>query len=293
MSGPTGPSLVIAGHGSRQAQWLKAFEDLVEAVRANAAVKMAFRKIRAGYLENARPSLAEVVQQELAQGASEVWVVPVFVNVSQLLYEDIPGVLGLNTLPHVRRRLQGEGIELCPEGLPVHLQTLGPLEEMLFRNVQRRLQLTSREPTQEGVVLVAFGSALYHDAWEGLLGSLHLKLADAGFRHSGHSYCGQRDPESQHTLEELIRRLSRESDIKRLHLLPLLLAPSDLQTSFIGKIVETLQPELKRKGVSLLYESEAILPDGDLAAFVAMRSLDGLGVSAALGAFSRGNISLA
>ena len=64
--------IVIAGHGSRDADAVREFEALVEIVRARAPGRV----VTHGYLEFSSPTIGEAVEANLAAGSKQVAVVP-------------------------------------------------------------------------------------------------------------------------------------------------------------------------------------------------------------------------
>jgi precorrin-8X/cobalt-precorrin-8 methylmutase len=82
-------AVVIAGHGSRDPDALREFEALVELVRARAGERM----VRHGYLEFAAPTIAEAAAACVAEGATEISVVPGVLLGARHAKNDMPAEL--------------------------------------------------------------------------------------------------------------------------------------------------------------------------------------------------------
>jgi precorrin-8X/cobalt-precorrin-8 methylmutase len=119
--------IVIAGHGSRDADGVREFELLVELVKQRANG----RNITHGFLEFARPTIAEAVRANIAAGAQRLVIVP--------------GVL--LTATHAKNDLPSEMLALRKEfsRVPLHYGAalhLHPLILKLFR--EKIIEVESR-----------------------------------------------------------------------------------------------------------------------------------------------------
>lgn len=86
MSGTGQFGIVIAGHGSRDADAVREFEALVELVRARAPEQI----VTHGYLEFATPTIAEAIAQNVAAGSKQVAVVPGVLLAARHAKNDMP-----------------------------------------------------------------------------------------------------------------------------------------------------------------------------------------------------------
>lgn len=82
-------SIVIAGHGSRDPDGLREFESLIELLRERANGQM----IDFGYLEFAKPTIADAVRSTLARGAQRVVIVPALLAAATHAKNDMPAEL--------------------------------------------------------------------------------------------------------------------------------------------------------------------------------------------------------
>ncbi len=269
------PSLVIAAHGSRNRDWCRQIHEFAADVADSPGIEFAFAEVRTAFLEAAPPSIPAAVREMLEGGAPRVLVAPLFLTVSTHLGEDIPGVLGKPVPQHVTRRLRAEGLEMLPHGLPVELLDLGPLANVLSANVIRRLALRSKSANEEAVVLCAHGSAVHHEAWETLMGRVRAQVVAAGYGFASHTYVGYGANSAPEPTATVIAHAASMAGIRRVHVVPVLVGNGRLQREVIPAACRRAT-EL-HAGLELGYASDAILPDGDLAAHVAAVALRAIG----------------
>lgn len=274
------PALVIAAHGSRSPDWAEAIAELTRHVAESPGVATVFSSVTAGFLEDSKPPLPDAVEAALSAGAPEVIVVPLFLTASAHQREDVPGLLGLEVPNHIRRRLVAEGHRVLPHGLPIRLAPLGEVGAILHRNVVRRVSLEVRDPSREAIVLVAYGSTIYHDEWEALMHDIRRRLLQDGYAGVAHAYVGHVAQLSPEPTYKAILHASQQAGVRRVHVVPLLMAVSELQTGPIAVACQAAFPKLAKAQVQLRYGNDAILPDGDLAARIAFVALEAVGVVA-------------
>jgi len=274
------PALIIAAHGSKASGWADAIMELVAHVAESPGVRELYSTVTAGFIEESQPPLADAVEASLKAGAAEAIVVPLFLTASAHQTEDVPGILGLGGPPHIRRRLVAEGHRVLPPGLPIRLVPLGDVPPILHRNVVRRMALEVQHPSREAVVLVGYGSTIFHEEWEKLMHDVRLRLLHDGYAGVAHAYCGHVAQLSPEPTYRAILHASQQAGVKRVHVMPLLMAVSELQTGPIAVACQAALPKLAKAHIQLRYTADAILPDGDLAARIAFLALEALGVVA-------------
>ncbi|MCB9728338.1 MAG: hypothetical protein H6744_04595 [Deltaproteobacteria bacterium] len=270
------PALLIVAHGSRAEGWLDRVREFAGHVAESPGIDAAFSTVDVACLEAVPPSIPDAVRALLASGVSRVLVAPLFLTASTHLSEDIPGLLGLPLPEHVRRRLTAEGHQPLPPGLPVTLLDLGPIERMLGANVERRLSLRSEDPSEEAVVLCAYGSTVHHERWEALMAAVRAYLMRHGYAYACHAYVGHVVSHSPAPTLQAIRKALHMAGVRRVHVVPVLLSTGAIQTTVIAAAWRAA--EASEGHGRVLYEPDAILPDGDLAAHVAAVALRELGV---------------
>lgn len=79
-------AVVLFAHGSRDPLWRAP----MEAVAARITAEAPNRQVVCAYLELCAPSLADATRQVVAQGATQVTVVPMFLGTGKHAREDLP-----------------------------------------------------------------------------------------------------------------------------------------------------------------------------------------------------------
>jgi len=79
-------AIVLFSHGSRDPLWRAP----METVAAHIAAQNPDRRVRCAYLELCSPSLEDAVKQLIAEGATNVTVVPMFLGTGKHAREDLP-----------------------------------------------------------------------------------------------------------------------------------------------------------------------------------------------------------
>src|SRR5690349_14625206 len=82
-------AIVLAGHGSRDPDGVREFEQLVALMRE----RVGRHRLDYGYLEFARAALAEAVQVSIATGSRRIVVVPALLFAATHAKNDMPGEL--------------------------------------------------------------------------------------------------------------------------------------------------------------------------------------------------------
>jgi len=84
-------SIVLAGHGSRDAEGVSEFEQMAEMVK----VRSERHPVYHGFLEFARPTITEAVEKAIADGAKSIVVVPGLLAAATHAKNDMPSELNL------------------------------------------------------------------------------------------------------------------------------------------------------------------------------------------------------
>lgn len=98
-------TIILFGHGARDSRWREPFDRLVNMWReqhSGTPVELAF-------LEMMQPSLEEAVSSLVAQGASQITVVPVFFGQGGHLRSDFPVLLNV-----CQEKLPGVALSATP-----------------------------------------------------------------------------------------------------------------------------------------------------------------------------------
>ena len=87
----TKKALLIIGHGSRSIEAKETFNSIIDAVKS----KEIYQNVFGAHMENALPSIEEVVAKIYQEGIREVIAVPYFLYYGIHIKEDIPEKLNL------------------------------------------------------------------------------------------------------------------------------------------------------------------------------------------------------
>ena len=82
----TSSAIILFGHGSRDPLWRQP----IEAVAARIMLLRPGQAVRCAYLELEQPDLATAAAQLVAQGATRITIVPMFLGTGRHAREDLP-----------------------------------------------------------------------------------------------------------------------------------------------------------------------------------------------------------
>ncbi len=270
--------VLLVNHGSHSPTWRKALLDLEETVEPALLADGRVAVVATAFMEYTEPSIATRLQELDAAGVTDVVMVPVFLTVSPHSFDDIPTIIGQKTDPKSLEMLKLEGIKRYTPRARVHMTALLDFEEILERNVLRRVRALSKAPAEEGLVLVAYGDKTYEKEWAKLLEDVGRYVADrTGVEAYTHAWCGHLvHYDSAKTTEGVERVLATK---QRALVVPVLVAHDEMfQVGIIGKGIAAVEDSKAR----VAYRPDAILPDPGVTAWVEQSvrdALDGLGVA--------------
>jgi sirohydrochlorin cobaltochelatase len=78
--------IILFGHGSRTAEYVRPFERIRDAMAAQQPDAV----VELGFLELTRPSLDESIECLVSRGATEISVVPIFIGPGRHVLKDLP-----------------------------------------------------------------------------------------------------------------------------------------------------------------------------------------------------------
>ena len=246
-------------------------------VRGYPGVADAFGSVHASYIEHSQPRVAPTVRLAFESGAREVLVLPLFLTHSVHAAEDVPAILGLPVPDHIRQRLAAEGHDMLAPGLPLRILDFDGKTDALVSNVIARVSIGQPPRSSEAVILCGYGSTLYHERWENLMGALRLSLMEKGYGYVGRAYVGHSVSNSSDPTEEAILKAASMAGIDTVHVVPLLLSESGLQHGSIAQACARVQTETE---FEVRYKADAILPDQRLVSRIAGLALQAIGVFA-------------
>lgn len=97
--------IILFGHGSRSAEYVRPFERIQAAVQARDPQAL----VELGFLELTRPSLEEAIDCLASRGVTQISVVPIFIGPGRHVLKDLPQ-LAANAI----ERHPGLAIDLAP-----------------------------------------------------------------------------------------------------------------------------------------------------------------------------------
>ena len=260
------PALLICAHGSRASGWAERVHEFSAQVADTPGVKDCFVEVRAAFLESSEPTVPDAVNALLKSDCDHVFTVPLLLTMSTHLTEDLPGLLGLPVPERVRQKLIEEGQAPLPPDMPLTLLRMASLDALLTKNVCARIEARDEQQPGDAVLLCAYGSSKHGHKWEALLSAIGEGLLARGYSAVEHAYVGHVVHMSPEPTTSAITRLHERAQTARVHVVPLLLGVTRLQTEVIDagcRAAKASHPALQ-----LLYTPDAILPDPRLAAEV-------------------------
>ncbi len=78
--------IILFGHGSRTAEYVKPFERIQAAMRGQAPAM----PVELGFLELTRPTLDEAIDSLVGRGLARIVIVPVFIGAGRHVLKDLP-----------------------------------------------------------------------------------------------------------------------------------------------------------------------------------------------------------
>ena len=127
-------AIVLAGHGSRDPDGLREFEQLIALMRE----RIGAHRLQHGYLEFARPTIVEAVQATIEAGARRVVMVPVLLFAATHAKNDMPSELQAlqQAFPDVEISF-GAAMDLHPRLLRLAQQRIVEAEAKAEQHIQR------------------------------------------------------------------------------------------------------------------------------------------------------------
>lgn len=261
---PRKVGVVLVSHGSRSETWRNALLDLEKRTSPALLATEKVSAVRTAFMEYTEPSIATQLRKLDEEGYTDVVMVPVFLTVSPHSFDDIPTIIGQKTDPKSLDTLKMEKIERYTPTAKVHLTPLLDFGGLLRSNIVRRAKALSTDPTNEGLVLIAYGDETYEKDWVTLLDGVAAHVAEkTGITAHSHGWCGHiahYDPaHTTRAIEEVLKTK------KKALVIPVLVAHDEMfQVKIIGDgIAKVAQPETR-----VAYRPDSLLPDPDLDAWV-------------------------
>jgi len=255
--------VVLVNHGSVSEKWRNMLLDVEEQVREDMLGNPKISDVKTAFMEYNEPSLATRLKEYDEQGFDEIVVVPIFLTVSSHYSHDIPVICGISADPKIQEDLAKEEIEIYKPKAGVTIAPPLDYSTLLKKNVERRVAALSKDASNEGILLVAYGDQQYNQQWEEMVDDIgkYLKIK-TGHESIAYSWCGHLVRYSQQPTIEGIAKLQELED--NVIVIPILVANDPyFQNDIIQEAVNASE-----HSSHVYYVQDAILPDANLNSWV-------------------------
>lgn len=252
--------LLLVNHGSHSETWRNALLDLEKSVTDEVLKDKKISGIKTAFMEYTEPSIATRLKEFDKEGYSDVIIVPIFLTVSPHTFEDIPTIIGQKEDKKSFEMMKLENIERYVPKAKTHLTPLLDFTDILQKNILRRVQQLSKNPSDEGLVLIGYGDEDYDKEWTELFNKVAENVkAKVGIDEHSHGWCGHI---ASYKSEETTKAINKVLDKKKYAVvIPVLVAHDEnFQIKIIGGGIEAVKDNKDK----VLYKPDAILPDDNV-----------------------------
>ncbi|HVU27187.1 MAG TPA: CbiX/SirB N-terminal domain-containing protein [Verrucomicrobiae bacterium] len=250
-------AVMLVGHGSRSATWRQALLDMEASVRPAILTNPSIQEIKTAFMEYTEPSIATRLKELDREKFADVIIVPVFLTISPHTFDDIPTIIGEKADPQSLETMRLENIERYQPKAHVIIAPNLDFSGVLRTNVLRRVRALSTKPTEEGVVLIAYGDTTYAREWSNLLDSVGVYVKEnTGIDTYDYGWCGHivhYDPKKTTEAVEKILQTKAKALV-----IPVLVAKDE---EFQIKIIGGGIGQMANNATRVIYKPDAILPD--------------------------------
>jgi hypothetical protein len=186
-----------------------------------------------------------------------VIIVPVFLTVSPHSFDDIPTIIGQKEDPQSMEVLKLEKIERYTPTAKTHITPLLDFTDILQKNILKRAKELSKDPANEGLVLMAYGDETYVKEWSALLNGVgDFVKQNTGIEKHSFGWCGHIAHYNSDSTTVAIQRVLKNK--KTAIVVPVLVAHDEM---FQVKIIGDGIAKISNSKEKVLYKADAILPD--------------------------------
>lgn len=256
--------VLLVNHGSHSSTWRKALIDLEESVKSEILKNKNIIEIKTAFMEYNEPSIATRLKEFDKENYTNIILVPIFLTVSSHSFDDIPTIIGRKKDKHSIELLKIEKIERYTPKAKVHITPLLDFTDILQKNVVRRVIALSKNVSNEGLVLIAYGDKTYNKEWSELLTKVGESVkVNIGIEDFSYGWCGHvahYDPDS--TTAAINQILEKKDNAI---VIPVLVAHDEMfQIKIIGDGIKKIKNSRER----IFYKPDAILPDENIQKWV-------------------------
>ncbi len=249
--------LLLVNHGSRSETWRNALLDLEKEVTNEILKKGDIKGIKTAFMEYNEPSIATRLKEFDKDGFTDVILVPIFLTVSPHSFEDIPTIIGQKEDPHSMEMLKIEKIERYTPKAKTYITPLLDFNDILEKNILRRVQALSKNSENEGLVLIGYGDESYDKEWGQLFDNVAEYVKEkTGISAHSYGWCGHI---AHYNPEETTKAINKVLETKEVALVvPVLVAHDEMfQIQIIGGGIQKVENHIEK----VIYKPDAILPD--------------------------------
>lgn len=256
--------VLLVNHGSRSVTWRQSLLQLEAHVAPTILNGHNVQSVRTAFMEYTEPSIAARMKEFDQEGFTDVIIVPVFLTVSPHTFDDIPTIVGLKEDPHSMQQLKIENIQrYTPKATP-HITPPLDFTDILQNNLLRRVNALSRNPSQEGLVLIGYGDETYDKEWVELFdkvaGFVRERTGITGYSYGWCGHIANYKPEETTAAINAVLKSSRKALV-----IPVLVAHDEMfQIKIIGDGIAKVPDNRER----VVYRPDSILPDPNLERWV-------------------------
>ena len=251
--------VLLVSHGSHSEQWRKMLTNIEDTVRDEILQDGQIAGIKSSFMEYTEPSIATRLKEFDNEGYAHIIIVPILLTVSSHSFDDIPVIAGQKVDKATLETLKLEGAEIYKPKAKVTMAPLLDFPDVLEKNVSRRVQDQSKDPANEGIVLVAYGSEPYDEEWKELLDGVSSKVRqETGIDTSEYCWCGHIAHYKSEPTENVIKKILDKKDTAIV--IPVLVAVDE---NFQGKIIGGGVKNVDQND-RIRYRGDAILPDANI-----------------------------
>lgn len=252
--------LLLVNHGSHSKTWRQSLLDVEKNVTPQILKQTSIEKVRTAFMEYNEPSIATQLKAFDAEGFSDVILIPVFLTVSPHSFDDIPTIIGQKENYHSKELMRLEKIERYKPKASVTITPLFDYTDILEKNILRRVKSLSKDPANEGLVLIAYGDKTYEKEWVELLNeSAGYVKKETGISVHSHGWCGHIAGYNPQKTTDAVEKVLEKRD--KAIVIPVLVAFDEMfQVKIIGGGISKVKDSEKR----VIYRPDAILPDQNI-----------------------------
>ncbi|MGB8246939.1 MAG: CbiX/SirB N-terminal domain-containing protein [Chlorobium sp.] len=256
--------VLLVSHGSPSKTWREALFDLEKSVTAKIAANGEISGIKTAFMEYSEPSIATRLKEFDREGYSDIIVVPLFLTVSPHSFDDLPTIMGQKEDPRSMETLKLEKIERYKPEAAIHMTPLLDFGSALQQNVVRRVKALSKNPSEEGLVLIGYGDEAYEKEWSALFDKVGASVKkETGIDTCTYGWCGHIVRYRPDSTAAAVKRILKTKPYALV--IPVLVARDEnFQVRIIGSGLEKAAAGKNR----ILYKPDAILPDPSIEAWV-------------------------